>query len=76
MASRVAYFYDQEVGHYHYGSWHPMKPHRIRMAHSLVLNYGLYKKLDILVLSATAWPRLCTHACLCGSGPAEPVYAR
>jgi len=24
-----------------------MKPHRIRMAHSLILNYGLYKKMEI-----------------------------
>lgn len=26
-----------------------MKPHRIRMTHSLILNYGIYKKLDVLV---------------------------
>ena len=37
-----------EIGNYHYGSQHPMKPHRIRMTHSLLLNYGLYKKLDVL----------------------------
>ncbi|KAI9136918.1 hypothetical protein BKA69DRAFT_1101288 [Paraphysoderma sedebokerense] len=43
----VAYFYDPDVGHYHYGAGHPMKPHRIRMAHSLVMNYGLYKHMDI-----------------------------
>jgi len=24
-----------------------MKPHRIRMAHNLLLNYGLYKKMEI-----------------------------
>lgn len=24
-----------------------MKPHRIRMAHSLIMNYGLYKKMEI-----------------------------
>lgn len=28
------------------GQGHPMKPHRVRMAHSLVLHYGLYSKLD------------------------------
>ena len=28
---------------------HPMKPHRIRMTHSLVMNYGLYKKMEIFV---------------------------
>ncbi|KAJ9242137.1 hypothetical protein DTO271D3_8092 [Paecilomyces variotii] len=44
---RVAYFYDSDVGNYAYVSGHPMKPHRIRMAHSLVMNYGLYKKMEI-----------------------------
>ncbi|KAJ1962294.1 histone deacetylase, partial [Dimargaris xerosporica] len=44
---RVAYFYDPDVGNYHYGAGHPMKPHRIRMTHSLVMNYGLYKDLSI-----------------------------
>jgi hypothetical protein len=28
-----------------------MKPHRIRMTHSLVMNYGLYKKMEIFVRS-------------------------
>lgn len=46
---RVAYFYDSDVGNYAYVSGHPMKPHRIRMAHSLVMNYGLYKKMEIYV---------------------------
>lgn len=45
---RVAYFYDAEVGNYHFGQGHPMKPHRIRIAHNLVVNYGLYKRMDIL----------------------------
>ena len=40
---RVAYFYDQDVGNYFYGTGHCMKPHRIRMAHSLIMNYELYK---------------------------------
>jgi histone deacetylase 1/2 len=44
---RVAYFYDEEVGNFYYGSGHPMKPHRIRMAHNLVLSYGLYKQMEI-----------------------------
>jgi histone deacetylase 1/2 len=37
------------VGNYAYVSGHPMKPHRIRMTHSLVMNYGLYKKMEIYV---------------------------
>lgn len=44
---RIAYFYDSDVGNYSYGSAHPMKPHRIRMAHSLIMNYGLYKSMEI-----------------------------
>lgn len=35
------------VGNYHYGPGHPMRPHRIRMCHGLVMNYGLYKKMEI-----------------------------
>lgn len=44
---RVAYFYDPEVGNYHYGQGHPMKPHRVRMTHNLVVNYGLYRKMEV-----------------------------
>lgn len=47
----VAYFYDSDVGNYAYVAGHPMKPHRIRMAHSLIMNYGLYKKMEIYVSS-------------------------
>lgn len=43
-----------EVGNFYYGQGHPMKPHRIRMAHNLLLNYGLYKKMEIYVRVATA----------------------
>ncbi|KAI8926804.1 hypothetical protein BC831DRAFT_511376 [Entophlyctis helioformis] len=45
--NRVSYYYHSDVGHYHFGPQHPMKPHRIRMTHNLVINYGLYKKLEI-----------------------------
>ena len=27
-------------------SGHPMKPHRVRMTHNLIVNYGLYRKMD------------------------------
>lgn len=26
---------------------HPMKPHRVRMTHNLVVNYGLYRKMEV-----------------------------
>ncbi|XP_071807574.1 probable histone deacetylase 1-A [Asterias amurensis] len=44
---RVCYYYDGDVGNYYYGQGHPMKPHRIRMTHNLILNYGLYRKMEI-----------------------------
>ncbi|KAI9699239.1 MAG: histone deacetylase [Bogoriella megaspora] len=44
---KIAYFYDSDVGNYAYVAGHPMKPHRIRMAHSLIMNYGLYKDMEI-----------------------------
>ena len=46
---RVAYFYDSDVGNYAYVAGHPMKPHRIRLAHSLIMNYGVYQKMEIYV---------------------------
>ncbi|RKP27374.1 hypothetical protein SYNPS1DRAFT_12767, partial [Syncephalis pseudoplumigaleata] len=45
---RISYFYDHDVGNYTYCAGHPMKPHRVRMAHNLVVNYGLYKKMSIV----------------------------
>ncbi|KAJ2829327.1 histone deacetylase [Coemansia erecta] len=41
---RVRY---SDVGNFHYGPGHPMKPHRIRMTHNLVMSYELYKKMSI-----------------------------
>lgn len=41
-----------DVGNYYYGQGHPMKPHRIRMTHNLLLNYGLYRKMEIYVSHA------------------------
>lgn len=46
---RVAYFYDSDIGNYAYVTGHPMKPHRIRLAHSLVMNYNIYKHMEIYV---------------------------
>eukprot|EP01134_Creolimax_fragrantissima_P008140 CFRG8140T1 len=46
--NRVTYFYDTDIGSAYYGNGHPMKPHRVRMAHSLVMNYGMFRHMDIL----------------------------
>lgn len=42
---KIAYYYDDEIGNFHYGPGHPMKPHRMRLAHHLILAYGLYRQL-------------------------------
>lgn len=77
MSRKVSYFYHPDVGNFHYGPGHPMKPHRLsvclpfdsvnflfknidgnnlnackfyfilQMTHSLVMNYGLHKKMKI-----------------------------
>ena len=44
---RVDYFYDENVGNFHYGPGHPMRPHRVRLTHHLIVNYGLYKHLNV-----------------------------
>ena len=58
----VAYFYDADVGNYAYPAGHPMKPHRIRLAHSLIMNYGLYNNLEIYV--SILPPLRLLHACI------------
>ena len=45
---RVCYFYDHDVGSHYYAANHPMKPHRITMAHHLVLAYGLHEDMEVL----------------------------
>jgi histone deacetylase 1/2 len=58
---KVAYYYDGEfisikainlsflanIGNYYYGQGHVMKPQRIRMCHHLLLNYGIYRYLEV-----------------------------
>eukprot|EP00041_Stephanoeca_diplocostata_P034974 m.1215519 g.1215519 ORF g.1215519 m.1215519 type:complete len:489 (-) comp24611_c0_seq6:1224-2690(-) len=43
----VAYFYDADVANFHYGAGHPMKPHRLALTHNLLLNYGVYRKMEV-----------------------------
>ncbi|XP_015069441.1 histone deacetylase 6-like [Solanum pennellii] len=45
---RVSYLFDSSIGEYYYGEGHPMKPHRIRVAHNLILNYNLHRKMEII----------------------------
>ncbi|KAK0502459.1 hypothetical protein EDD18DRAFT_1140885 [Armillaria luteobubalina] len=45
---RVAYYYDSDVGAYTYGLGHPMKPHRMRVAHDLITAYEMLPKMHVL----------------------------
>ena len=42
-------FITADIGNQYYGENHPMKPHRIRLTHNLMMNYGLHKKMLIYV---------------------------
>ena len=44
---RVDYFYDALIGNFNYGEGHPMRPHRVRLTHDLVVRYGLFQHLNI-----------------------------
>ncbi|CAG0884312.1 unnamed protein product [Cyprideis torosa] len=44
---KVTYLFDPAVGGFHYGFRHPMKPHRLAVTHSMVLQYGLMKKMTV-----------------------------
>lgn len=46
---KVAYFYDDDIGYYAYPVGHPMKPHRIRLAHNLIMHYNLYRHMEVYV---------------------------
>lgn len=46
--NHVVYFYDEDVGNFFYGPNHPMKPHRIQMAHNLIVSYNLHHKMRVL----------------------------
>ena len=41
---RVSYFFDGEVPHFYYGPGHPMKPHRLKLTHHLLLASGLFRR--------------------------------
>jgi histone deacetylase 1/2 len=37
------------VGNYYFGQGHPMKPNRVRMAHSLVMSYEMNRLMEVAV---------------------------
>jgi histone deacetylase 3 len=46
-SSKVTYYYDPDVGNFHFGPGHPMKPHRLAVTNSLVLNSGLHNHMTV-----------------------------
>lgn len=48
-SNKICYFYHPEIGNYHYGSGHPMKPHRIRLTDDLINAYGINQYLDHVI---------------------------
>ena len=57
-SKRICYFYDNDYAGMYYGSDHPMKPPRIAMTHSLVVGYGLDKKMDVYRPRRAQWEEL------------------
>ncbi|GAA93406.1 hypothetical protein E5Q_00047 [Mixia osmundae IAM 14324] len=43
----VSYFFPKDVGEYHFGERHPMKPHRLTLTNHLVMGYGLHQKMGV-----------------------------
>ena len=60
MNACVIFLPPGDVGLYYYGPGHPMKPHRLRMTHQLLLAYGLYRKMEVYK------PKLGEHLTSCG----------
>jgi len=46
---RVSYFFDGEIGIYHYAYSHPMKPLRVAITDQIVQGYGLYNYMKVYV---------------------------
>ncbi|KIY70273.1 histone deacetylase [Cylindrobasidium torrendii FP15055 ss-10] len=45
---RISYFYDPDVGAYSFGLGHPMKPHRMRIAHDLIVAYDMISRMHVM----------------------------
>ena len=57
------YFYDAAIGNYVYAEGHPMRPHRVRLTHHLVVNYGLHKHMNIFRPKPASKADLCAFHC-------------
>lgn len=45
---KICYFFNENIGNFHYGVKHPMKPHRLAACHNLVVNYGLCDHMRVI----------------------------
>lgn len=54
----VLYLHDDEIANYNYSKGHPMKPLRVSMTHSLIVNYNLHEHMDILKPSKASYENL------------------
>jgi len=44
-----------DMGHYYYGPGHPMKPHRLKLAHHLILTYGKHMFYGTTMKPRSGW---------------------
>ena len=44
---RLGYLYNNNIGSFYYRDQHPMKPIRIKMAYQVIVNYGLYRQMEV-----------------------------
>ncbi|OIR57430.1 MAG: histone deacetylase 3 [Amphiamblys sp. WSBS2006] len=56
---KVAYFFNEKTFNYHYGKGQPMKPHRLALTHSLVLEYGMHTKMRLYRTQSATFDELC-----------------
>ena len=47
--SRVAYYFDDEIGTFFYGQYHPMKPLRMKITHEMLRAYDILPKLNRII---------------------------
>ena len=73
---KISYFYDPDVGNFYYGQGHPMKPHRVRMTHNLLLHDGIYKEMEVSEYPAPPGPPPAKDWRLDFRGPPPKVFPR
>jgi len=47
--SRIAYYFNEEVGNFYYGPFHPMKPLRMKITHEMLKAYGILPKFNRII---------------------------